>query len=170
MTTKRGDALNVNIRRAVSNEHKRLTQIAFAAKRFWNYPEAYFDIWKDELTVTPAYIDQNDVFVAVIKGSVVGFCSIVFIKEDFYAGDVLIKKGHWLEHIFIEPAHMKKGIGTALIRHTADYAKRNGILRLLIFSDPNANGFYRKLGASYKGESPSSIAGRTVSLFALRIK
>jgi hypothetical protein len=38
-----------------------------------------------------------------------------------------------------------------------------------IFSDQNAKGIYEKIGAFYLGESPSSIEGRTVSLYELHI-
>jgi hypothetical protein len=40
-----------------------LTKISFAAKGYWNYPEAYFEIWKDELTIGSDYVQENDVFV-----------------------------------------------------------------------------------------------------------
>ena len=39
--------MNENIRIALPGEFEILTEIAFAAKRSWNYPESYFEIWKD---------------------------------------------------------------------------------------------------------------------------
>ena len=45
-----------------------LTRLSFASKGYWGYPEEYFEIWKDELTITPAYILENDVFIAVRSG------------------------------------------------------------------------------------------------------
>lgn len=53
--------MNILIRRAEDKECNTLTSISFAAKRYWKYPEEYFDIWKDELTITEDYINQNEV-------------------------------------------------------------------------------------------------------------
>ena len=44
-----------------------------------------------------------------------------------------------------------------------------GVSELRIFADPNAKGFYEKMGAEYLEERPSSIEGRTVSLFLERL-
>ena len=55
---------NITIREAIIGEARLLTKIAFAAKRTWDYPEEYMIIWKDELTITDDYIDENIVFVA----------------------------------------------------------------------------------------------------------
>jgi len=51
------------IRPAIPEDADTLTVISFASKSVWQYPEAYFDVWRDELTVTPDYIRQHQVFV-----------------------------------------------------------------------------------------------------------
>ncbi|MCL6591970.1 MAG: GNAT family N-acetyltransferase [Firmicutes bacterium] len=79
-------------------------------------------------------------------------------------------EGYWLEHIFIRPEFIGKGIGSQLILHAQKKCKDLGIERIYIFSDPNATGFYHKIGAHYIKESPSSIEGRTVSLFEIQLK
>jgi GNAT superfamily N-acetyltransferase len=161
--------VNLIIRKAQHTESEALTDISFASKRFWNYPKEYMDIWKNELTITPTYINQNLVFVAEADTMLVGYFSIVEIQEDFWAGKVLVKKGFWLEHIFIKPEFIGKKIGAELIAFLKELCKKNKIERLFIFSDPNAKGFYDKVGAKYIEESPSSIEGRTVSLYELAI-
>ncbi|MCL6591969.1 MAG: hypothetical protein K6U80_18720 [Firmicutes bacterium] len=65
--------MEVNIRKAFMEESATLTDISFASKRFWNYPEEYFEVWKDELTITPEYIQKNDVNVAEFNGEVLGY-------------------------------------------------------------------------------------------------
>ncbi len=84
---------NIIIRRADDKESDILTSISFAAKRYWKYPEEFFEVWKDELTITPDYINQNEVYVAKVDGKTVAFISIVQVKNDFQAGEVLISKG-----------------------------------------------------------------------------
>ncbi len=51
----------MKIRKAKSNESEILTQIAQAAKRYWNYPERWLILWKDALTITPDFILKNEV-------------------------------------------------------------------------------------------------------------
>lgn len=161
--------MQIVIREALVSDSEILTQISFASKRHWNYPEHYFDSWKDELTITPAYIENNRVYVAEANGQIVGYFSLVEIKSDFWIGKVFVSKGFWLEHIFILPEYIGKNIGTKLVDVLKVKCSEININKVKIFSDPNAKGFYNKLGACYLGESPSSIEGRTVSLYELDI-
>ena len=41
-----------------------LTEIAFAAKRHWRYPENWIRQWQEALTITPEYVIENPTFVA----------------------------------------------------------------------------------------------------------
>lgn len=158
------------IRRARPDEHETLSEISFAAKRYWNDPEAYFKVWKNELTLTREYIEGSAVFVAEAPDGVAGYFSIVNVPEDFWAGPVFVQHGTWLEHIFVRPAHMRHGIGRRMIAFAREWCVQHGVERLYIFSDPHARSFYERLGASYLGEWPSSIPGRTVPLFELYIR
>lgn len=164
-----GNKMNVIIRPATIHDSEVLTQISFASKRYWNYPEEYFEVWKDELTITPQYIENNIVYVAEKDGQTVGYFSLVEVKGDFWAGKVFVKKGFWLEHIFMMPEHIGIGVGFVLIGVLKEKCKEMKINKINIFVDPNAQGFYDKLGACYIGESPSSIKGRMVSLYELVI-
>ena len=107
----------IQIRQAQDIDAHLLTEISFAAKRHWNYPDNYYDLWRDELTITKDYINQNIIFKALYLDSVLGFYSIIENEADFYSGDTLVKKGFWLEHIFIKPEYHKLGIGVLLINH-----------------------------------------------------
>ncbi len=51
------------IRRARREDAETLTRISFDSKRYWGYPEAYFESWAAELTIDADYIGRNDVFV-----------------------------------------------------------------------------------------------------------
>ena len=164
-----GKTVKIAVRPAEDCENDILTKLSFAAKRYWNYPEAYFDIWKTELTITSNYIKDNYVYVAEIADQIVGYFSIVEVQENFLVGEVLLRKGFWLEHIFILPEFIGLGIGTQLIGAAKTICLKENIHCLSILSDPYARGFYSKVGAEYKAEVPSNIKGRTVSLFELKI-
>jgi maltose O-acetyltransferase len=146
-----------------------LTDISFAAKKHWNYPDSYYDLWRDELTITKEYIQQNIVFKALYMDVVIGFYSITENEEDFYSGDTFVKKGFWLEHLFVKPEYHKLGIGTLMINHAKQVSRDLVIPELFIFVDPYAKGFYDKVGAAYLYDSKSSIPGRMIPVYGLRI-
>jgi hypothetical protein len=60
---RRQHARQVSIRTACASEAEDLTMIAFAAKRHWNYPEKWIELWAEELTIDGRYIEHNTVFV-----------------------------------------------------------------------------------------------------------
>lgn len=161
--------MNIIVRPATIHDSEALTKISFAAKRYWKYPEEYLEIWKDELTITPLYIMNNILYVAEEDGQAVGYFSLVEVKGDFWSREVLVNKGFWLDHIFILPRYIGQGIGSKLISVFKEKCKEMKIDKVKIFADPNAKGFYDKIKAHYLGEVPSSIEGRTISLYELFI-
>ena len=158
------------IKRAEKSDHILLSDIAFTAKRYWKYPEKYFNIWQKELTITPGYIFENIVYKSVFQGKITGFYSIVENKNDYNKGNIFVQKGFWLEHRFVLPSFHKKGIGRELINHAKSVCIRKDIDRLLIFVDPYAKGFYEKIGAEYLYDSPSSIQGRNIPVYLLIVQ
>ena len=163
------DLKEISINKAHDSDFETLTEISFSAKRHWNYPENYFVIWKDELTITEEYINKNIVYKALFLDTVLGFYSIVENENDFLTNEIFVKKGFWLEHIFIRPEFHKIGIGRVLIDHAKMISKCKGISNLLIFVDPFAKGFYDKIGAEFLYESNSSISERLIPIYVLKI-
>ena len=163
------DLNKIQIKKASQSDSSILTDIAFSAKRHWNYPDNYFEIWKNELTITEEYLKQNIVYYASLNNSILGFYSIIENKSDFFAGEIFVQKGFWLEHIFIKPDYHKFGIGRHLINHAKMISKDQEIDKLLIFVDPFASGFYHKIGAKFLCDSKSSIPDRLIPIFYLKI-
>ena len=161
---------DIQIKRATETDAERLTDISFAAKRYWNYPEQNYEIWRNELTVTSEYISTNTVYNVQLNGSVIGFYSIVEVKTEFMAGEVYVRAGFWMEHIFILPEYHKLGIGRLLVNHAKHTAKSLGADQLWIFVDPFAKGFYEKIGAKYQYDSKSSIDDRLIPVYTLDSK
>src|SRR5256885_7294597 len=69
--------VTVTIRRADSREADQLTAIAHAAKRHWGYPDDWIEQWKSALTITPQFIADNEVFVAIVNDAIGGCCALV---------------------------------------------------------------------------------------------
>lgn len=159
--------MNLSFRNALTNDAERLTEIAFAAKRIWNYPDEYFTIWKDELTITEKYIDENVVFVAKEIELIVGFVSMVFLPQEKQFGNVKVAAGYWMDHLFVDPNFQHRGIGFNLVEAIKLFCREHRIDSLKIFVDPNAKGFYELVGAKFVENSPSSIDGREIPVFLL---
>lgn len=157
------------IRRARATEARQLTNISFASKKYWRYPEAFFTTWKNELTITPQYITDNLVFVCEIEDVIVGYYSLVDLRDDLEFAGQILEKGCWLDHMFIVPTFIGKSLGTRLFEHARHICTRLGILQLQILADPNARGFYEKLGCRFIREFPSTIANRTTPLLEMNI-
>ncbi len=157
------------IRRARADEHELVTEISFRSKKYWDYPTHYFDIWHKELTLSPQYILQNDVFVIEVSESIVGYYSLIELKSNIYISKIMLEAGHWLEHMFLLPSFIGNGLGRELFIHCIKTCKEKSIAEIKILSDPNAKGFYIKMGCNYIDEYPSTIAGRTTPYLTLQL-
>jgi GNAT superfamily N-acetyltransferase len=155
------------IRTANISDHSVLTDIAFAAKKTWNYPSEFIELWQDELTITPEYITTNTVFVFEIENQIAGFISLIKIEKDKTMRTIFIEKGYWMDHLFIHPKYQKMGIGKQLTEHLLKFGERKNIKSLYIFVDPNAVGFYKKIGAEFIRNSDSSIPMRQLPVYAI---
>ena len=141
--------MKIQIRQASPDEAELLTQIAHEAKRHWRYPESWIQQWRTDLTITPDFIATNEVFVAVFEREVTGCCALV-INDDRAE----------LEHMWIKPQYMGSGVGRALFLHAKERVASLKIPVLELSADPNAEGFYERMGARRIGEVPAEIEGK----------
>ena len=162
--------MQIYIRKAAPSDAQILTRISFAAKRVWKYPEEYFSIWKNELTITPEYIEKNMVVAAVIGNAVIGYYSVVHNDRDRTFGNVFVEQGDWMEHLFIDPPFIGKGIGRELTDDMKSRCRLGGISELFVFVDPNAEGFYRKIGAQFLRRSQSNIPNREIPVYVIHLR
>ncbi|HEX8089723.1 MAG TPA: GNAT family N-acetyltransferase [Blastocatellia bacterium] len=153
--------MRINIQRSGVGQSERLTQIAHAAKRYWRYPERWIELWKDILTITPEYILNNEVYSATDGRDVLGFYALVT------SGDKAI-----LDHLWIDPANIGAGVGGELFNHAVKKATEMHASVIEIESDPNAEGFYKHMGARRIGETLSELDGqpRILPLLALELR
>jgi GNAT superfamily N-acetyltransferase len=136
----------MQIVRAKPQDADALTEIAHAAKRHWGYPERWIHSWRDILTMRPEFIAANVTYSAIEDGRVVGFY-LLTTKSD----------GLHLDHLWISPHAMGRGIGRALFEHAVEQARSLGHRALKIEADPNAEGFYQRMGARRVGVSVTNI-------------
>jgi ribosomal protein S18 acetylase RimI-like enzyme len=148
----------ISIRRALPDDASELSQLAQRAKAHWDYPAAWLNAWKPQLTIEPDYLVANHVLVAEDGSRLVGMCAL----ED--------RDTWWsLEHVWVDPGSMRQGVGRTLVQQALDLARAARPGRVVAEADPNAAGFYRRMGASEIGVVPASMPGapdRVLPVFA----
>ena len=136
----------MKIIQARAADAEQLTRMALAAKRHWGYPEAWMESWRPLLTITPELIKASETWIAVDEEKPIGL----------YA---LSRKEGRLEliHMWVLPQHMGQGIGRALFSHAVGRARKLNFSAIEIESDPNAEGFYLRMGAQRVRSRSSEI-------------
>jgi len=149
----------IAIRPADPNEADVLSQIAFSAKSYWGYPERWLEIWKPQLTFSPEYLNANEGWVAVMDESPIAFYTLREKDENA-----------WLEDLWVLPVCMGKGIGKQLFMHALNRSREQGYTALQLEADPNAVGFYEKMGMRKIGERHSEMVGQLRILPIMQIE
>ena len=154
------------IERARPEMASALTTIAFEAKASWGYPREWLEVWRSTLTICPEYIVSHSVFVAISTSSadeswVLGLVALEDHSDHFSLG-----------HLWVRPAAQKRGVGRRLVEHVLGDARAVAPGRgVRVESDPNAAGFYARMGATRIGYVPAPVAGdsgRTLPLFEFK--
>lgn len=144
------------IRAARADDAARLTEIAFAAKRHWGYPDSWIERWREALTITANDVERGMVFAAVARDAIVGFGALAIERNDAI-----------VEHLWVLPSWMGRGVGRALFEHAETLARERAVRRLRIEADPRAEGFYARMGAVTVGRIPAPMDGIERSLAAM---
>ena len=150
---------NLRIRKAQLEEAATLTQIALDAKRHWGYPDNWIKHWESDLTISPEFITNNQVYVAEQAGEIQGFYALCI--NDTQAE---------LDHMWVAPQFIGTGVGKELFLDAMERAAGLRIREVEISSDPNAAGFYERMGAKKIGEVDSEVEGQLRKLPRLRIE
>ena len=149
------DSNRFQIRSAKSAEHRCLSDLSVRSKAVWGYGEDMMSRFRRELTLSARYVDENRVRVVVIDRKIAGYASLT---------ECGIRVAE-LEHLFVDPEHMNRGVGTALFQDAIGLAKAAGNSKLVIQCDPNAIGFYERQGLRVTKFIPSSVPGRSIPYF-----
>ena len=150
---------HVRFRPALPSESALLSGIAHDAKARWGYPADLLELWSDELCVSPEFIVANYVCCACIGGETVGFAAVCESAD-----------GAELEHMWVRPDRMGQGVGRDLLEHVLEDMHARGVPTLRVVSDPNAEGFYLRMGARRVGETDSIPPGRRLPLLVLEAR
>jgi GNAT superfamily N-acetyltransferase len=90
----------------------------------------------------PSAVAQGRVRVAEAGGRILGFSVVLPVAEG----------GCELDGLFVEPGHWRGGIGRALVDDAGAWALAHEAHRVDVIANPNALGFYEKVGFRATGE------------------
>ena len=149
--------MHLEIRASHEADAGDLTEVRIKSKGYWGYSNETLASWGPAMQITPEYIRNNLVRSIYSEGLLVGFYAIKRGDEDV------------LDHLWLLPQAIGKGVGRAAMSHAVQCAKQCGIKSLLIVSDADAEGFYLHLGARKTGEIFSPVQNRMLPLLALAV-
>ena len=141
--------MDVTIRRAYPAEADALNGLIMRSKAHWGYDSALLEAWRSGLTLDPATIADHPVYCAedTTTGALTGVSHLYPLNDEEV----------YLDHLFVEPATMGKGIGAALWRHALSWATSHGAHAIVFDADPHARPFYERMGAVVVGWHESTI-------------
>jgi len=149
--------MTYTILRATPDDATRLKEIALAAKGYWGYAPEWMARWAQLFKLERDFIEQHQVYKAQHLNAIVGWYSVVL------QGTTAL-----LDDIWVEPAHIGKGVGRLLFDHARETAQSLGTCRLTLEAEPNAVGFYQHMGATIVGEVETAM-GRKLPIMELRL-
>jgi len=146
----------ISIRAARPDEGERLRQIAIDAKGHWGYDRDWIRSWAAQGDFSAEAMLGKPVLVAEAAGCAVGFAALI------PQGAAAV-----LDDLWVEPAWIGRGVGRKLFDACASRARELGAERMEWEAEPNAVGFYEKLGGRYLRDSEPTVWGRIVPVMGI---
>jgi GNAT superfamily N-acetyltransferase len=138
----------MKIVRALPEDAAALSSIARSAKGHWGYPEGWLRQWEDVLTLTSASIAANPTYALVSEEGILGFFALKLRGAEAQ-----------LDHLWVRPCAIGRGLGRRLFEFAEDVAGAAGAKALRVESDPHAEKFYIRMGATRCGVVPAAMDG-----------
>ena len=134
-----------------------LTDLAMRSKASWGYDSALIEQWSLDLTITPEDIETKLVKVAGDQNGIAGFASFNLQEWE-------------IDHFWVEPQRMRSGVGRMLLEAIRIELEKRNIEKFVIVSDPNAQGFYERMGAKRIAMVESVPSGRMLPKLSCKLK
>ena len=132
----------IEILRAAPTDRSMLREIAIESKAYWGYEQSLIDQFAGAEIINIESIENDPVYKAMQAGALAGWYRL---KIDLPESE--------LEDLWVLPAEMGGGIGRAMFKHACAESRVAGCTMMIWDADPNAVGFYEKMGAAVIGQS-----------------
>ena len=149
----------MEFREAQTGDLAVLTGLGIRSKATWDYSADQMRVFGEELTWAAELLAQRTVYLAATSRI-----------HGYYSLNPTDERTIDLEHLFVAPEDFGKGIGTKLFNHACGISRQQGYTNLTVMSDPNAAGFYDRVGCQKVKNIPSSIPGRTIPTYRLDLR
>jgi GNAT superfamily N-acetyltransferase len=120
------------VRPATEADHERLRELTFESKAHWGYDRDFVRRWAEGLS----FESDCERWVAELDGEIVAWAALVPSADGVAV----------LDDLWVDPAWIGRGLGARLFRLAADRARDLGAERLEWGAEPNAVGFYERVG------------------------
>jgi N-acetylglutamate synthase-like GNAT family acetyltransferase len=150
----------MKIEKSKKNDHLNMSEITFAGKAFWGYEKEQLEKWRNDLTITQDYIENNETFKLIVDDEIIGYYSILKLEN----------KTIKLDNLFLLPKFIGKGYGKLLMNHCIKKAKEANMKKIILDSEPNAELFYKSFGFKIYNKLKTSIENRFLPQMELDIE
>jgi GNAT superfamily N-acetyltransferase len=130
---------------AMASDLGAIETVVRAAAMVWEEDRPFLEAHPDAIVVPVELVDRGQVRVAVQSDTVVGFSSYVITDAATWE----------VEDLFVRPDLMGQGIGRRLVDEMIAAATLSGCTQLEVTANPQALGFYEKLGFVAVGVVPT---------------
>ena len=149
----------MKIELAQISDINRINKVIDSAKRHWGYSDELMDIWLPDLLLKPEDFDKRSIWVIKKEKQIIAISSLVFLSNGIYE----------LEDFWVSPANIGCGIGQKMFQFIINHLEEIKAVKLVIISDPNAEKFYNKMGASRVDLFASKPEGRMLPIMELLV-
>jgi hypothetical protein len=140
---------------AIPGDFKLLTDTAIASKQYWGYSDEVIRLLRPDLEVTEEYILRNEA-VKVFEGSAfIGFYSLKLLENGVME----------IDNLWLTVDNIKKGYGRLIFVQILKHLKTIGHAKATLIAEPNAKGFYDKMGGKVISRFESKIKGRFLDVY-----
>ena len=138
------------VRKALVGEAAILRSICLQSKRSWGYSDEFMTRFSEQTIMDANSISTDYVVVACQGETIIGWLRMLTNRAPMI-----------LDDLWVLPTVFGKGVGRLLFNEAICVAKELGQSEFELDSDPNAQGFYERMGCIKVGETFSSM-GRYV--------
>ncbi|MBX3710172.1 MAG: GNAT family N-acetyltransferase [Gammaproteobacteria bacterium] len=139
--------MQISIKDATLNDLNEVNSILRISKSYWAYNKEFIDIFMENFGITPEYLENHIIKLFYIDGRLAGFYNFEINADNLFE----------LANFFLHPDFIGKGIGKVLWDSCCQTAIEKGKYEFILWSDPNAESFYLKMGCEKIGVRQSPM-------------